>query len=164
MMTSAPACAAVTACLSVCTWTKTLTPAAWAGATKGVGSANEWLIAATPASSATRANSSVSGNEEMKPTPKGREVNDRAIRICSRSHDAPSGFVPPIIPKPPASETAAASSPVAVPAIEALRIGRSIPSNVQSGVMIMNGLRGRRATGADGNGTHSLRDGMARGG
>jgi hypothetical protein len=77
----------------------------------------------------------------MKPTPKGRAVSDRAIRICSLNHGAPPGFVPPIIPKPPASETAAANSPVAVPAIEALRIGRSIPSNAQSGVVIMNGLR-----------------------
>ncbi len=93
----------------------------------------------------------------MKPTPKGRPVSDRAIGICSRSHDAPSGFVPPIIPKPPASETAAANSPVAVPAIEALRIGCSMPSNVQSRVVIMDGLRGRRAAGTDVDGTHPLR-------
>jgi hypothetical protein len=32
-----------------------------------------------------------------------------------------------------------------------LRIGRSMPSNVQSGVVIMHGLRGRRAAEADGN-------------
>src|SRR4029079_2488642 len=94
----------------------------------------------TPSSSATPASVSVSGNEEMKPTPKGRAGSDRAMRICLRNHDAPSGFVPPIMPKPPASETAAASAPVAVPAIEALRIGYSMPSNVQIGVVIMNGL------------------------
>jgi hypothetical protein len=143
MMTSTPALAARIACASVCTWLKISAPASWVGATKGVGSAKEWLIAATPSSSATWANSAVSGKAEMKPTPKGRSVSERAIRICSRSQEAPSRFVPPIMPKPPAFETAAASSPVAVPAMEALRIGRSMPSSAQSGVVIMNGLLGQ---------------------
>jgi len=64
--------------------------------------------------------------------------------------------VPPIIPKPPASETAAANAPVAVPAIEALRIGWSMPSNGQSEVVIMRGLRGWCAA-ADVNGTNLSR-------
>ena len=42
---------------------------------------------------------------------------------------APPELVPPIMPKPPALETAAANSPVAVPDIEALKMGCSMPSN-----------------------------------
>src|SRR5262245_50622604 len=67
----------------------------------------------------------------MKPTPKGRSVRSRAARIIARSPSGPSGVVPPISPKPPAAETAAASSAPAVRAIGALTIGCSIPSSSQ---------------------------------
>ena len=91
-------------------------------------------------------------------------MSDRAMEICSRNHVPPSQFVPPIIPKPPASETAAANAPVAVPAIEALRIGGSMPGSVQSGVVIMHGLRSRCVAAADVNGTNLSRTMPVRGG
>src|SRR4051794_331088 len=141
MMTSAPASAARSAWASVCTWLKSKAPAVLVADANGLGSANEWLTAATPSSSAAAASSAVSGNEEMNPTPNGRSVRERAMWICSRTQLAPFGLVPPIIPKPPALETAAASWPVAVPAMEAFRIGCWIPSRLQSEVVIIGCLR-----------------------
>src|SRR2546421_714281 len=62
----------------------------------------------------------------MNPTPKGRVVRSRTVRICARSHAAPPTVVPPIKPKPPAAETAAASSAAALPAIGALAVGTAL--------------------------------------
>jgi len=102
-----------------------------------VGSAKEWPIAATRSSSATTISASVSGAEEMKPTPNGRSVRARTRRICSRSQSGPPERLAPIIPSPPAAETAAANSAVAAPAIGALRIGYSMPKRTVKRVWIM---------------------------
>ena len=47
----------------------------------------------------------------MKPTPKGRSVFPRTWANCCRSQSGPKSLVPPKVPNPPASETAAANSP-----------------------------------------------------
>ena len=47
----------------------------------------------------------------MKPTPKGRSVSLRTWAICWRSQSGPRSVVPPKVPSPPASETAAANCP-----------------------------------------------------
>ena len=67
----------------------------------------------------------------MKPTPNGRSVRSRTSLICSRSQSGPPDKLAPIIPRPPAAETAAARSAVAAPAIGALMIGWSIPKSSQ---------------------------------
>jgi alkanesulfonate monooxygenase SsuD/methylene tetrahydromethanopterin reductase-like flavin-dependent oxidoreductase (luciferase family) len=66
-----------------------------------------------------------------------REVCWRAARIWARNQSGPPRLVPPIIPKPPASETAAARSAPAVPAMGALRMGCSIVRRSQSRVRII---------------------------
>ena len=134
-MTSTPAAAARRAASTVRTWQMTSAPASCAAPTYGVGSANECATTRTPSPSAAAINSAVRGRWLMKPTPNGRSVNSRASRICSTSHSAPPIVVPPMSPRPPASETAAASlAGTSPPPIGALRIGYSMPNTSQSRV------------------------------
>ena len=69
--------------------------------------------------------------------PNGRSVRARTRRICSRNQSGPPERLAPIIPSPPAAETAAASSAVAAPAIGALRIGWSMPKRAVKRVWII---------------------------
>jgi hypothetical protein len=61
-------------------------------------------------------------------------------QIWARSHSGPAPLVPPIMPKPPASDTALANAAAAVPPIGALISGWVIPSSVQSLVVSMGVL------------------------
>ena len=76
----------------------------------------------------------------MKPTPNGYCVRLRTDLICSRNQSGLLPAVPPMRPNPPASETAAANSAVAVPAIGALMIGCSMPNKSQMRVWISGGI------------------------
>src|SRR4051812_22027160 len=86
----------------------------------------------TPSSSAAAWSSAAFGKWLMIPPPKLRSVSSRARRICSTSHGTPPTVVPPIIPRPPAFATAAASvAGASPPPIGALRIGCSMPNRSQ---------------------------------
>ena len=83
--------------------------------TKGVGSANEWAITRMPSSSAAFMSRQALGRWLSSPTPSGPSVSPRAVRTCSTSQRVSPSVVPPIMPRPPALVTAAASARGALP-------------------------------------------------
>lgn len=90
----------------------------------------------TFSSTTTRATSSTKGLISITLTPKGLSVISRHLRISARSC-SPLEFIPAIIPRPPAFETAEARDASATQAMPPWKIGYSMPNNSQIGVFII---------------------------
>ena len=113
----------------------TVAPASWARSTRSPGwpSANE-TAAGRASSVASNASSSSCGTTWL--TTNGRSVSARTRAIWSTSRSAGANTAP-MLPIAPASSTAATSSGDVAGQMAACRIGTSIPSNSQKGVLSM---------------------------
>ena len=94
------------------------------------------VTTATFSSATTWATSSTKGLISMMFTPKGRLVRDLATWICSRTA-SPGALPAAMMPRPPPSDTAAASLPSAIQAMPPWNTGYSMPSRSHNGVRIM---------------------------
>ena len=104
----------------------TFTPAAFQSAMYLPGFPAPVVTAFTPSWATTRAMASASGFISMMFTPKGLSVMALHCRICSRTNCA--GAAPaPMMPKPPASDTAAARRHSAIHAMPPWIRGYSVP-------------------------------------
>ena len=132
MRTSTPSSATRRACPTVWTWWMTFAPAAWARSTSSPGSPKAKETTAGSASRVTRkASSSSRGTTWL--TAKGRPVSSRTRLICPSTVSADSKTAP-MLPKPPASETAATSSGAVAGQIAACMMGTSTPRRSHTGV------------------------------
>ena len=104
---SAPARSISFAMATLATTGITFTPAAFHISMNLAGLPAPVVTTSTPSSTITLATSSALGLSSMTLTPIGFEVSSRALRICSLTMSA-GALAAPMMPSPPASETAAA--------------------------------------------------------
>ena len=90
----------------------------------------------TRSSATTLATSAAKGLWSITLTPKGFSVRSRHSRIWSRTQSGPA-FIAEMMPRPPASETAAARLASAIHAMPPWKMGFSMPTRSQRGVLIM---------------------------
>jgi hypothetical protein len=132
MITSTPSSAALRAWPTVWTWCTTLAPAPCARSTSSPGCPRAKETTAGFASRVARkAASSSSGTTWL--TAKGRGVISRTRAICVWMLSADSKTAP-MLPRPPAPETAATSSGAVAGQIAACMIGTSISNKSHTGV------------------------------
>ncbi|CAG5616410.1 Uncharacterised protein [Streptococcus pneumoniae] len=100
----------------------TIIPASWKRSIYLLGFPAPVVTTLTPSSITRSTISSTKGDKSMMLTPKGLSVNDLILSILALTTSF-GAFPPPIIPNPPALETAPAKSPSATQAIPPWKIG-----------------------------------------
>ena len=128
---SAPEAAILLASFTLGTTGITLIPALCIFSIQGTGLPAPVVINATFSSQTRSAISFTLGAISIRLTPKGLSVRLFAFLISSATHSVVRPPVP-IIPAPPASETAAANTPSLLQAMPPCTIGYRIPNNSQN--------------------------------
>ena len=100
----------------------TVIPASWKRSMYLLGFPAPVVTTLTPSSMTRSTISSTKGDKSMILTPKGLSVNDLILSIFALTTSF-GAFPPPIMPSPPALETAPAKSPSATQAIPPWKIG-----------------------------------------
>ena len=100
----------------------TVIPASWKRAMCLLGFPAPVVTTFTPSSMTRSTMSSAKGERSIMLTPKGRSVKDLILSILAFTTSL-GAFPPPMIPRPPAFETAPAKSPSATQAIPPWKIG-----------------------------------------